>query len=74
MKVTMQSTDLIGEVAGVPARIWEGETEGGVPFIAFVTRVMVHKDHPQSEFEAELRESPPPSSATVHAIPLRMVI
>lgn len=74
MKVTMESTDLIGEVNGVPARIWEGVTEGGVEFMAFVTRVMVHKDHSQTEFETELIESPPPKQATVHPIPLRLVI
>jgi hypothetical protein len=74
MKVQMESTDLIGEVNGVPARIWEGVTESGVPFMAFVTRVMVHKDHSQTEFDSEVRASPPPQQATVHPIPLRLVI
>jgi len=59
MKITMESTSQLTEINGVPARVWEGKTERGVPVTCFITRVAVQADQDQAEFERELREAPP---------------
>jgi len=56
MKITMESTDKITMLAGVPARLWAGVTEGGVPCHVFVHRLAVHEDEKQAEFDRELEE------------------
>jgi hypothetical protein len=60
MKVTLESTDKIVHLKTpsglVPARIWEGTTESGIAVHAFITRVAVHKDLDQTQFERELLE------------------
>ena len=75
MRITIESTEKIVELNGVPARVWEGESESGIPVICFVTRIMVPEteriDH--SEFQRELSEQRPPS-AEVKAIPLRLIL
>ena len=61
MKVTLQSTTKIVELNGVPARVWEGKTDSGIPVHAFITRIACPLDADQSAFEAELVECAPPS-------------
>lgn len=60
MKVTLESTATITTVTvngvEVPARIWQGTTEKGVPCHAYVTRILVHKDHDVGEFARDLQE------------------
>lgn len=56
MKITMKSTDKITMLAGVPARLWAGVSEGGVPCHVFVHRLAVHEDEQQAEFDRELEE------------------
>jgi hypothetical protein len=56
MKITMESTDKITMVAGVPARLWAGVSAGGVPCHVFVHRLAVHEDEQQAEFDRELEE------------------
>jgi len=73
MKVTLESTTRIVEIAGVPGRVWEGHTESGIPVIAVITRVAVHQSQ-HTEFETELRECRAPSDAAVQAIPLRLIL
>jgi hypothetical protein len=73
MKATLESTSKVVEFNGVPARIWEGKTEKGVHFHAFVVRVGVGRGEDASEFEAELKETRSPSAA-IEAIPLRMIL
>jgi hypothetical protein len=41
MKITLESTAKIVEFNGLPARIWEGKTEGGIACHAFITRIAV---------------------------------
>ena len=45
MKVTLESTSKITTLVvngeDVPARIWEGKTESGIPCHAFITRIAV---------------------------------
>lgn len=59
MKITLQNTEKMVTLNGVPARIWEGSTAKGVRVIAFVTRLAVAADDDAAEFEAELLETPP---------------
>lgn len=64
MKMTIVSTDQITEINGVPARVWEGVTDSGVPLSCFVTRIAVDKDAgPEAlqQFEAELQRHKPPT-------------
>lgn len=83
MKITIESTTKIVEFeiggATVPARIWEGVTEAGIPVHCFVTRICPSIEMPQltaamvREFEAALKECAPPSVA-IRSIPLRMIL
>jgi len=61
MKATLESTSKMVELetregCKMPARIWEGVTESGIPFHAFIIRVGVHKDLDATQFERELQE------------------
>jgi hypothetical protein len=73
MRITIESTTKVVEVNGVPARIWEGHTESGIPVHCYVTRIAVHESQDASQFERELKEQRKPSPA-VEAIPLRMIL
>lgn len=74
MKLTLESTTKITEVNGVPARVWEGTTDSGIPVFALVTRVAVHRDHDSAAFDAELAEHRAPRNADIEAIPHRLVL
>ena len=77
MKITIESTtktvELVIGAATVPARIWEGQTESGIPVHCFITRVAVHESLDVSQFERELQEHRKPSFE-IGAIPWRMII
>jgi hypothetical protein len=84
MKITIESTAKIVDltIGGhiVPARIWQGETESGIPVHCFVTRIAPeisttdpHIDELTADFERELRRCADPR-VTVDAIPLRLII
>ncbi|MFL5811348.1 MAG: hypothetical protein ACJ749_17630 [Flavisolibacter sp.] len=73
MKVTLENTSKLVHLNGVPARVWEGETESGIKVHAFITRIAVEKSQDTSQFERELSEQKVPS-AEVQAIPLRMIL
>lgn len=77
MKVTIESTDRIVELATrggavMPARIWQGVSEAGVPVLVFVTRIAAERGHDLGEF-GELTEHAAPT-ADVAAWPARMLI
>jgi hypothetical protein len=74
VKLTVESTTRIISINGVPARVWEGTSEAGVPVYLAVTRVSVPEGADQSEFAKELQAHKPPSDAAVLCFPLRMVI
>lgn len=61
MKVELESTTKIVHLNGVPARVWEGKTDSGIPVHAFVTRVAVDRDEDCQQFEEELEEHAAPS-------------
>lgn len=78
MKIAIHSTSHVTELqtpqGSVPARIWEGFTESGVPVHCYITRIAptIPKDDPrQEEFVRELKEQRAP---TVPGIPLRMIL
>jgi len=74
MKITIESTTEIVQINRVPARIWEGKTESGIPVHCLVTRIAVHKDEDAEQFEKELIEQKPPSIDALKAYDLRMVL
>ena len=61
MKIIMESTPEIVQVNGIPARVWEGKTESGVPCFALIAKIGVHKDEDSDQFEKELKECKPAS-------------
>lgn len=73
MRITVESTTKTVTLNGVPARIWEGKTDSGIPCHVYVTRIAVERDQDNAEFERELQEHRPPSPE-IEAIPLRLVI
>ena len=58
--------------AVVPARIWEGTTESGVPVVVFVTRIspQTHDLEANARFAAEQ----PSFEPFVGGVPLRLVL
>lgn len=83
MKIIIENTDKIVQLdasggepsASVEARIWEGETESGVPVTCFVTRIIprTHDEAVNAQFASELREEKTPT-LYAQGIPLRMFI
>lgn len=80
MKAQITSTDQIVTVKAIgfegstKARVWEGTTDGGVRFTAYIPIVQVHKDDDNSQFERELSEHKPPEDWTQRAIDARMIL
>jgi hypothetical protein len=84
MKITIESTSkivtLVIDGADVPARVWQGQTDSGIPVQCFITRIApeIRKDDPNvdaltAEFGRELQRQADPRP-TVAVIPLRMII
>lgn len=76
MKMTIESTAELVDINGVPARIWQGESDSGTPVIAFVTRIAVPEDageQAHAQFAAELQQHAVPRAA-VQTLPTRMLI
>lgn len=84
MKIALENTDKLVKlnVAGqdVPARIWQGETESGIPVHAYVTLIVpeIPESDPRideltQDFERELERREPPRP-TVKAIPARLIL
>lgn len=77
MKINLESTAKIVTLTvngiGVPARIWEGKTDSGIPVHCYVTRIAVDRNEDCSQFERELQEHRAPS-VDVGAIPARLVL
>jgi hypothetical protein len=83
MRATLESTSKIVKLqietepgkghATMPARIWEGTTESGIPFHAYIVRVAVDPKADNSQFERELQQTRAPSP-TVAEIPLRLIL
>lgn len=55
----------------MPARIWEGTTDSGIPVHCYITRVAIARDQDASQFERELLEQ---RDAAIAAIPTRLIL
>lgn len=75
MKIIIENTSKTVTLNGVPARIWEGRTESGIPIICYITRIAVpdSEDIDHSEFKREGSEERPPS-VEAEAIPLHLIL
>lgn len=84
MKITIESTDKVLELAGndggalVPARLWEGHTEDGTPVFCFVTRIAPAIPEPlppaiATRFARELMQTRAPS-AMFTDFPTRLIL
>ena len=78
MRMTIESTERViviqAQGVAVPARVWEGHTEKGVPVAVLVTRIAAHAEHDQAEFEQDLKETRTPSSHAIEAFPMRLIL
>jgi hypothetical protein len=82
MKVTLESTESIVHVQTrsgvVPARVWEGTTEGGIPVVALVTRIVPAVENPSDdvckEFANDLSECRPPTPIVDAIFPARLLL
>ena len=81
MKITIESTAKVVTLefgsCSVPARVWQGQTESGIPVQAFITRIApeISRDHTDidkltAEFDRDLERLADPRPS-VQAIPLR---
>ena len=77
MKLQIESTtkivQLVVDGKTIPARLWQGHTDSGVPMHAFITRVAVDKQENAAEFERDLQEQAVPR-AEFDVYPLRLVL
>ena len=77
MQVTLRSTTKVVELVingiAVPARIWEGETQAGVPCHAYITRIAAGVGAEQAEFMRDLQRHQPPTP-DIAAISTRMIL
>ena len=74
MKITIESTEQITEINGVPGRVWQGETATGIPIVCLITFVGVRNGHPTDEFEKELKEHAAPNRDAVEAFDPRLIL
>lgn len=58
MRVQIEPTELVVDLNGVQARVWNGITESGVQVFVFVHRVAVRSTEHAAAFERELIEMP----------------
>ena len=85
MKIIIESTAKIVKLefadgSVIPARVWQGATESGVPVQCFIARIApeISKTHPDiraltAEFERDLARCAD-ARPTVEAIPMRMIV
>ena len=73
MQIAIRNTEKIVELNGVPARVWEGKTDSGIPVHCFVTRISPQTNENIDQFEKELQETDQPTPE-VEAYPLRMIL
>ena len=74
MKVTLESTDKLVTIDGLPARIWQGTTAQGIACHAYITRIAVASSLDAAEFDRELQTTAPLRPELDAAIPARLVL
>jgi hypothetical protein len=60
MKITIEATNQLTSIEGVPVQLWHGVTEAGTRCEVFVHRIAVHKSENAEQFDRELAEHLPP--------------
>ena len=74
MKITIESTSKIVSLNGIPARIWEGETENGINVHFFISSIAVDRNETHTEeFNRDLQEVRSPS-AEIAAYPMNLIL
>lgn len=82
MRIALTSTTKLVELqtkggGTMPARVWEGTTDSGIPIHCFITRIAPSIENPDAsvtqQFEDELSRQAPPTAA-VFAYPFRMIL
>jgi hypothetical protein len=74
MKITIESTTKIVHLNGIPARLWQGQTESGIKVHCFITRIAIDENELRTEeFEYELLEQKKPRTE-FESYPLRMIL
>ena len=61
MKLEIESTAVLAEINGAPARLWRGRTAKGVPVVVYIAAIQVDAGASTAELERELLEVEPPS-------------
>jgi hypothetical protein len=78
MQMQIESTNTLTTIDGVPVRLWEGVTAGGIPCKVYVHRIAVREDQDASQFAGELAEQAKPAIRPAgmepQPIPLRHVL
>ena len=72
MRIVIESTIKVVMLDGLPARVWEGKTDTGIPCHVFVTGISVDREADSTEFDDELILHRAPSPE-VDALPERLV-
>ena len=73
MKITIENTEKIVKLNGVPARVWDGKTDSGIRVHCFVTRISPQTHNNIEQFERELQETKAPSAA-ITAYPMNLIL
>lgn len=70
MKATITSTTEIVDIDGRQnmGRVWEGVSENGIPFTAYISLIQVKRTEDCSEFDRELADHKRPDEHTRRAI------
>lgn len=78
MKATIESTDRVIDIVtaggSVPARIWQGTTDGGIAIQMMVTRIAVKSADDTAAFDRELHATPAVRPSEPQAFPARLVL
>lgn len=75
MKLTIEATATVDTVGGkIPARIWTGTTESGIPIKAWIALIQpqTHDETALAEFAREMKEVP--ASRELVSFDIRMVL
>lgn len=70
MQITIESTEKLTTIEGVPCRLWKGTTAAGIECHVFVHRIAVHNAADSQQFDKQLKEQLPP----VEVFPLRAIL
>ena len=71
MKLTIEATEKLTELDGVPVRLWNGTTETSVKCLVFVHQIAVHNSEDPASFDRSLLPVATPAGALM--VPLASV-